>query len=90
MTVIYQLKVDGLNSSFVVGCNNLLSNLCGKSFTKKKLANESLKFEQDVLKEVVRSQDQIATAYGGFNSLNFLKWKYKVEKLKIKLKSKII
>ena len=31
----------GSSSSFVVGCNNILSNLCGKSFTKKKLANEN-------------------------------------------------
>tara|TARA_Y100001970_G_C14146897_1_gene810392 strand:- start:250 stop:1239 length:990 start_codon:yes stop_codon:yes gene_type:complete len=79
----------GSSSSFIVGCNNLLSNLCGKSFSKKKLADESLKFEQDILKEVVGSQDQIATAYGGFNSIKFFKSGiYKVEKLKIDLNSK--
>ena len=60
-----------------------------KVFQKKKLADESLKFEQDILKEVVGSQDQIATAYGGFNSIKFFKSGiYKVEKLKIDLNSK--
>ena len=64
---------------------------------KKKLADESLKFEQQVLKEVVGSQDQIATAYGGFNSIKFFKsGKYKVDKLNIssnslkKLNSRLI
>lgn len=75
----------GSSSSFIVGCNNVLSNLSGKSYTKKKLANESLKFEQEILKEVVGSQDQIATAYGGFNSIKFFKdGKYKVQSVNIK------
>ena len=79
----------GSSSSFIVGCNNVLSNMSGKNFTKKQLADESLKFEQEVLKEIVGSQDQIATAYGGFNSIKFFKnGKYKVKKLDIKRNTK--
>ena len=86
----------GSSSSFIVGCLNVISNLISNGYSKK-LADESLKFEQQVLKEVVGSQDQIATAYGGFNSIKFFKsGKYKVDKLNIssnslkKLNSRLI
>ncbi|MFL2886626.1 MAG: hypothetical protein ACJZ4H_01280 [Candidatus Pelagibacter sp.] len=51
------------------------------------MADRSLFFEQNILKETVGSQDQIATAFGGFNSIKFFKnGKYKVEKFSIKKK----
>ena len=38
---------------------------------KKNLAQKSLNFEQNILKEIVGSQDQVASSYGGFNSIIF-------------------
>ena len=38
---------------------------------KKQLAENSIHFEQKILKDVVGSQDQIAAAYGGFNKIIF-------------------
>jgi D-glycero-alpha-D-manno-heptose-7-phosphate kinase len=38
---------------------------------KHELARRALFVEQDVLKEAVGSQDQVAAAYGGFNRLDF-------------------
>jgi len=74
----------GSSSSFIVGCLNVISNLISSGYSKKKLADESLKFEQQVLKEIVGSQDQIATAYGGFNSIKFFKnGKYKVNRINV-------
>ena len=61
----------GSSSVFVVGLMNLLSNIVGKKISKKNLAKKSIIFEQEILNEVVGSQDQIAAAYGGFNKINF-------------------
>ena len=46
------------------------ANLLGP-FSLKFLATKSIRFEQKILKENVGSQDQIAAAYGGFNSIKF-------------------
>ena len=74
----------GSSSSFIVGCINVLHNLNNHKISKKKLATQSLKFEQNVLKEVVGSQDQIAASYGGFNSIKFLRnGNYLVNKIQI-------
>ena len=40
---------------------------------KKDLANKSIYFEQEVMKEVVGSQDQTSASYGGFNKIIFNK-----------------
>lgn len=72
----------GSSSAFVVGLANILYTFKKKKFTKKFLANKSLFFEQNILKEVVGSQDQVATTYGGFNSIKFFKdGKYKVKSI---------
>ena len=63
----------GSSSVFVVGLMNLFNVFQKKKVTKKKLAEESIKFEQKILNEVVGSQDQIAAAYGGFNKIIFKK-----------------
>ena len=39
--------------------------------SKKQLANEAIRIEQDVMKEAVGSQDQIWAAYGGLNRIEF-------------------
>ena len=61
----------GSSSSFVVGLVNALRGMEGKISSKSYLANEALRYEQDVLAETVGSQDQIAAAYGGFNNIVF-------------------
>lgn len=61
----------GSSSSFVVGLLNALSNFENVSLNKASLANQSIHFEQKVLKECVGSQDQVACSYGGFNLIKF-------------------
>ena len=39
--------------------------------SKKQLANEAIRIEQEVMKEAVGSQDQIWAAYGGLNRIEF-------------------
>tara|TARA_B100000780_G_scaffold279213_1_gene256573 strand:- start:533 stop:1522 length:990 start_codon:yes stop_codon:yes gene_type:complete len=63
----------GSSSSFVVGLMAALYELKKIKFNKKKLATDSMFFEQKILKEVVGSQDQVATVYGGFQSIKFMK-----------------
>ena len=75
----------GSSSSFVVGCMNVFFSMMNKKLTKQELAYKSVEFEQKVLKEIVGSQDQVAAAYGGFNSIKFHKdGSYNVKKLNIK------
>jgi len=61
----------GSSSSFVVGLLKTLDHYFGFQIDKKKLAEKSVFFEREKLKEVVGSQDQVAAAYGGFNSIKF-------------------
>ena len=61
----------GSSSVFVVGLMNLFNNFKNKKIKRKKLAENSIHFEQKILKEVVGSQDQIAATYGGFNKIIF-------------------
>ena len=63
----------GSSSAFIVGLLHNLNIFLNNKISKKKLALKSLYFEQKILKELVGSQDQIACAYGGFNSIQFLK-----------------
>ena len=59
--------------------------MMNKKLTKQELAYKSVEFEQKVLKEIVGSQDQVAAAYGGFNSIKFHKdGSYNVKKINIK------
>ena len=61
----------GSSSSFVVGLLKTLNHYFGFKLDKKKLAQKSVFFEREQLKEIVGSQDQVAAAYGGFNSIKF-------------------
>lgn len=74
----------GSSSSFTVGLLNAISTFQGKRFTKDELAVKSIHIEQNLIKEVVGSQDQINAAYGGFNHINFYSnKKFKVDKINI-------
>lgn len=61
----------GSSSSFTVGLLNSLKALRGSMSSKYDLANEAIEIEQNILSENVGSQDQIAAAYGGFNTITF-------------------
>ncbi len=64
----------GSSSAFVVGLLNLLNNFfLKKNLSKKDLTTESLFLEQQILKEMVGSQDQTIASYGGFNSIKFFR-----------------
>jgi D-glycero-alpha-D-manno-heptose-7-phosphate kinase len=61
----------GSSSSFTVCLLHALYALKGVMVSKERLAMESLHIEQDMVKETVGSQDQIAAAHGGFNRIVF-------------------
>ena len=61
----------GSSSSFTVGLLHALYALQGQMPGKRKLAVESIYIEQEVLKEMVGSQDQVSVAYGGLNHILF-------------------
>src|SRR5207244_3411093 len=46
--------------------------LQGQAVGKKRLAEESIHLEQEILKETVGSQDQVCATYGGVNRISFL------------------
>ncbi|CAB1082055.1 D-glycero-alpha-D-manno-heptose 7-phosphate kinase (EC [Olavius algarvensis Delta 1 endosymbiont] len=61
----------GSSSSFVVGLTKALSGMKNQRLTRHELALKAIELEQDVPKENVGSQDQVAAAYGGFNHIRF-------------------
>jgi D-glycero-alpha-D-manno-heptose-7-phosphate kinase len=61
----------GSSSAFTVGLLNAMYALKGCMPSKRQLAMESIRIEQDLLKETVGSQDQVQVAYGGLNHITF-------------------
>lgn len=61
----------GSSSAFTVGLLHALYSLRGQIVTKKRLGLEAIHVEQEMIKEAVGSQDQIAAAFGGFNKITF-------------------
>ena len=61
----------GSSSSFAVGLLNAINALSGRRSTKQNLAEHATYIEQKIMKENVGCQDQITTAYGGFNVIKF-------------------
>lgn len=61
----------GSSSSFTVGLIHSLKALQGSIIAKRELASQAVYIEQEVLKENVGSQDQVLTAYGGLNRIDF-------------------
>lgn len=59
----------GSSSAFTVGLLNAIQALEGQMSSKRELACEAVHVERNVLQENVGVQDQIATAYGGFNKI---------------------
>lgn len=61
----------GSSSSFAVSLIHGLSVLQHQQRTKREIARHAICLEQEVLKEAVGSQDQVAAAFGGFNRIEF-------------------
>jgi len=61
----------GTSSSFTVGLLNALYALKGQMVTKKRLAEEAIYVEQNLIGERVGSQDQYHAAFGGLNVIQF-------------------
>lgn len=77
----------GSSSTFSVGLINTFHNLKKNIPSKRILANNALELEQEIIKENVGSQDQIAAAFGGFNNIKFSKNNFQVNQLPLSQKS---
>ena len=62
----------GSSSAFTVGLIHAVKALDGQPITKDELARSAIHVEQCVIREPVGSQDQISTAVGGFNRIQFM------------------
>jgi D-glycero-alpha-D-manno-heptose-7-phosphate kinase len=60
----------GSSSSFSVGLLHALHALRGELVSKRRLAEEAIFVEQQVLQETVGIQDQIQSAFGGLNRID--------------------
>ena len=63
----------GSSSCFTVGLMQALSQIKNIKLNKSKLAKQSIYFEQNIMREIVGSQDQTSASYGGFNKILFNK-----------------
>lgn len=70
----------GSSSSFVVGLLNALYAMQGKKAPKNMLGAQAIYIEQQMIKEAVGNQDQLAAAYGGFNFISFSKNGFEIRK----------
>ncbi|MBI2055297.1 MAG: kinase [Candidatus Sungbacteria bacterium] len=61
----------GSSSAFTVGFLNALHALQGRQVAKRQLALDAIHIEQNLIKENVGSQDQVAAAFGGLNKIEF-------------------
>jgi D-glycero-alpha-D-manno-heptose-7-phosphate kinase len=61
----------GTSSAFTVGLLLGLYALTDRMRDKHSLAQDAIHVEQEVVREAVGAQDQVAAAYGGFNHITF-------------------
>jgi D-glycero-alpha-D-manno-heptose-7-phosphate kinase len=61
----------GSSSAFTVAFLHSLHALKGKVIAKRHLAGDAVHVEQNLLRENVGSQDQVAAAFGGLNRIDF-------------------
>ncbi len=73
----------GSSSAFTVGLINSISSNLKMRKSKKQIASEAIYIEQKMIKEIVGSQDQVATSYGGLNRIMFTKNNFKVKKVNV-------
>lgn len=63
----------GSSSAFAVGLINALHAMRGETISPNDLATAAIDLERNCLQETVGSQDQVASAYGGLNVIQFRK-----------------
>ncbi len=80
----------GSSSAFTVGLINVLLEYKKQKMTNMEIAELAIYLEQEVMKECVGSQDQIATSLGGFNKIDFLENKKILVSSLLKYKDNII
>ncbi|MGN0547457.1 MAG: kinase [Acutalibacteraceae bacterium] len=73
----------GTSSAFSVGMLNAFYTMLGISKTKRELADDAIYLERTLCKEDGGIQDQIASAFGGFNRIDFSESGYTVKPLNI-------
>jgi D-glycero-alpha-D-manno-heptose-7-phosphate kinase len=61
----------GSSSTFTVGLLHALYAFRGRMASKMQLAKDAIHIEHDVLQETVGAQDQVITAHGGLNRIDF-------------------
>src|SRR5882724_1623857 len=61
----------GTSSAFTVGLLLGLYALSDRMRNKHSLAQDAIHVEQEILRETVGAQDQVAAAFGGFNHISF-------------------
>lgn len=61
------------SSAFANGLLLVLSAIKGQPFSQEMLYHKAIELEQECLRENVGSQDQVATAVGGLNTIRFAK-----------------
>jgi len=61
----------GSSSTFTVGLLHALYALRGRMASKMQLARDAIHLEHDLLHETVGAQDQVITAHGGLNRIDF-------------------
>jgi D-glycero-alpha-D-manno-heptose-7-phosphate kinase len=61
----------GSSSTFTVGLLHALYAYRGRMASKMQLARDAIHIEQEVLQETVGVQDQVITAHGGLNRIDF-------------------
>jgi D-glycero-alpha-D-manno-heptose-7-phosphate kinase len=73
----------GSSSSFTTGLLNSINFFKKNKISKKELAKQSIYVEQNLLKETVGMQDQIAASFGGLNHIKFKKNDFSVNKINL-------
>ena len=76
----------GSSSAFTVSLLNSVYCLNNTKSTKKKIWEDAIHIEQNLNKEFVGSQDQIACTMGGFNQISFRKDNINIKNLKFNSK----
>jgi len=62
----------GSSSAFTVGLLHAIHAYKGHTVSADDLAQEAIYIEQEILREAVGSQDQVSTAHGGLNKIQFM------------------
>lgn len=76
----------GSSSAFAVGLLHAVQIYRGRVVDKRSLAEDAISLERHSLNENVGDQDQIASAFGGLNSITFGEYGWSLEPLRISQK----